>query len=108
MKTYFRVTTVLLKCIEYNLHLSSYIKAANAISINKIRCYSTGLPGSGAGKGGGGGGTVRESGGSLGEYAAAQEESYFFKKQKELLKKIRKKLETGESLVRAHKEKDEK
>ncbi|CAH2055762.1 unnamed protein product, partial [Iphiclides podalirius] len=76
----------------------------------QIQCYPSGLPGSGVGKGGGGGGggAVRESGGGLGQFGAAQEEGYFFKKQLEQLKKIKKKLDSGESLKISQKEKDDK
>lgn len=49
--------------------------------------------GSGAGKGGGAGGTIREAGGSLGQYGAAKEEEYFYKKQREQLEDLNKNLE---------------
>ncbi|CAH0719157.1 unnamed protein product, partial [Brenthis ino] len=62
---------------------------------NKSYTNPTGTPGSGAGKGGGGGGSIRESGGSLGQYGTAQEEQFFFNKQRELLEKIKKKLKEG-------------
>lgn len=67
---------------------------------------STGLPGSGIGKGGGGGGAIRESGGAIGQYGTVQEESYFIKMQREQLKKLKKKLDSGESLEISQKEKD--
>lgn len=59
---------------------------------NKSYTNPTGIPGSGAGKGGGAGGSIRESGGSLGQYGTAQEEQFFFNKQREQLEKLKKKL----------------
>lgn len=59
-------------------------------TVEQIRTYCAPVgPGSGAGRGGGAGGSIRESGGSLGQYGAANEEEYFYSKQREQLKKLK-------------------
>lgn len=51
--------------------------------------------GAGAGKGGGGGGSIREAGGAFGKMEAAHEEEYFYKQQKEQLKNLKPKTDSG-------------
>ena len=53
------------------------------------RAMSSGMPGSGSGKGGGAGGDIRSGGGSFGKKEQAQEDQYFRKQQQDLLDKLK-------------------
>ncbi|XP_011567891.3 ATPase inhibitor mai-1, mitochondrial [Plutella xylostella] len=58
------------------------------LNVDQQRRWSSGHQGQGGGKGSSGG-TIREGGGSLGQFGAAQEEGYFHNKKQEQLKKMK-------------------
>ena len=60
------------------------------------RAMSSGMPGSGSGKGGGAGGDIRSGGGSFGKKEQAQEDQYFRKQQQDLLDKLKREQGEGE------------